>query len=382
MKNLTFTFFVLTICFLVFPFSYTISQSDSTSIILVASDHVGKFYIIETVGGIEYLGEVIKDDGREVWVLDERLGLVMLPKYSISEMILLDLEIDMVGANFIPTGVFTTRYVFTTNAFPIEKGKHYAMINLFGPEAHFAVNDKLNIGVMTTWIASPISFVTKYSFSKDEVPIKVSVGGIIGNSGYLDLFKTNGGIGFVTLTKGTRQNNISLSLGYGFLSNSYTGPHLEAGTYALTLDYVPSNNYSNTLYSITSDQYPGAILNDNATISGPILSLAFTVKIGRNSSLVFDSMLGKFSQSNTNSTVSNLSAPSQNQVTNLYEWDVIVERDDYDNTYKAAVFMPGVRIQRSESKAFQFAIAGVTFSENGSLEAFPIPMVTLFRGFN
>jgi len=93
-------------------------------------------------------------------------------------------------------------------------------------------------------------------------------------------------------------------------------------------------------------------------------------------------MFGKFSQSNTNSTVSNLSAPSQNQVTNLYEWDVIVERDDYDNTYKAAVFMPGVRIQRSESKAFQFAIAGVTFSENGSLEAFPIPMVTLFRGFN
>ena len=381
MKNLTSAFFVLTISFLVFPFSNSISQTDSTSTPSVVSDHVGNFYIIQTVDDIEYLGKVIKDDGREVWVVDERLGLVVLPKHSISEMIRLDVDTDLIVKNYVPEGAFTTRNIFTANAFPIKKGKHYAMFNLFGPEAHFAVNDKFNLGVMSTWIASPISLVTKYSFSEEEAPIKVALGGLLGNSGYLDLFATSGGIGFITFTTGTRQNNVSLSLGYGFMSNSID--YLEAGEYTI-IDYgtyYPNYNWEQTIINYNDVD----LTTGKQIVSGPILSLAFSLKIGRNSSIVFDSMFGSFSQTSSPRT----------EVTNTSEGTVVPNMNGYysynltvgtsavvDDKYKAALFMPGVRIQRSDSKAFQFAIAGIAFTENGELNAFPIPMVTWFRGFN
>jgi hypothetical protein len=96
-------------------------------------------------------------------------------------------------------------------------------------------------------------------------------------------------------------------------------------------------------------------------------------------------MFGSFSQTSSPRT----------EVTNTSEGTVVPNMNGYysynltvgtsavvDDKYKAALFMPGVRIQRSDSKAFQFAIAGIAFTDDGDLTAFPIPMVTWFRGFN
>ena len=381
MKNLSSILFALLLVVFTLPQLSVNAQKEISTTDDFLSEHIGYFYIIQTVDRIEYLGKVIQDDGREVWIVDELLGLVVLQKNTITEMIRLDINTDAsIDENYVPKGAFTTRNIFTANSFPIEKGKHYAMFNLFGPEAHFAVNDKFNFGVMSTWIGSPISLVTKYSFSEEEAPVKVSLGGLLGNSGYLDLFATSGGIGFITFTTGTRQNNVSLSLGYGFMSNSID--YLEAGEYTI-IDYGTYYPYYNWEQDIMNHNDVD-LTTGKQIVSGPLLSLAFALKIGRNSSIVFDSMFGSFSQTSSPRTevtdVSEGTLVSTNP--EQFSYDLTVETSAFEvDEYKAALFMPGVRIQRSDSKAFQFSIAGLAFTENGDLTAFPIPMVTWFRGF-
>ena len=37
------------------------------------------------------------------------------------------------------------------------------MINLYGPEVHFAVHKDFSVGVMSTWIGSPLALALKYT---------------------------------------------------------------------------------------------------------------------------------------------------------------------------------------------------------------------------
>ena len=43
--------------------------------------------------------------------------------------------------------------------------------------------------------------------------------------------------------------------------------------------------------------------------------------------------------------------------------------------------MPGFRVERTEKKAFQFNLAGVSFQSEGERYSFPFPMCTWFYSF-
>ena len=90
------------------------------------------------------------------------------------------------------------------------------MIQLYGPEVHFSVSDKLSLGIMASWIASPIALASKLClYSKNN--IHISLGNILGNSGYIEQGKVFGGLHWLTITKGDRMKNISFSAGYGYI---------------------------------------------------------------------------------------------------------------------------------------------------------------------
>ena len=95
------------------------------------------------------------------------------------------------------------------------------MIGLQGPEVHFAMSDKLSLGVMATWIASPLALAAKYSF--DAAPgakTHFAAGTIVATSGYLLNAQGAAGLHWLTATRGDRSANVSLSLGYAY---AYTG---------------------------------------------------------------------------------------------------------------------------------------------------------------
>lgn len=314
----------LLILILILISSFSFGQvSDSTAI--------SKKSVVTLYSGEQIIGKIISDDGREILIISEKIGKIYISKSNIKEINELDGVVKMMeGGDYILEGPFTTRYSFTANALPIKKNVNYAMINLFGPEIHFAVSNKLSLGIMSTWLGSPLALVGKYTFnsSKNE-KLNFALGGMFGSSGYFNQAQGYGGLGWGIITYGNRIDNISLSAGYGFLGNNDSGL--------------------------------------NPFTGGPLVSIAGITKIGKKTSLIFDSMLS-FTQRNTTKMI---------QETDINGYTIYTYKEVKENVV-AFFLMPGFRFQSTESKAFQVSLAGVILQRGTNTITFPMPMCSWF----
>lgn len=333
--------------------------------------------VITMNDGVVRIGVVINDDGREILFMDNKIGKIFLTKEKIQSMVPYSQSDESLGQGSDeftgPEGPFTTRYYFTTNALPIKKGENYAMIHLYGPEVHFAVSERLSIGVMTTWIASPFVVVGKYSIPTKNEKINLGIGTMMGSSGYLNTFKGWGGMHWGMLTIGDRLKNFTISAGYSYAK---TGP-------------MPSNSY------VTPGTYPAKITSSgeayydwniprteraNVLIGAAVIGIAGIVRVGKKASFIFDSMFFIPTGEKKGSTSVNNSSP-YNPITNTSAPmnTVVTETNSIRNPL--GFLMPGMRFQKKPSRAFQVALAGVLASDKNELIAFPIPMVSWFFKF-
>lgn len=315
--------------------------------------------------GHEYVGEILSDDGREVLLNTTALGNIYIPKSDIRSIVKIH-DIEAVKNNeYYSSGPFTTRYAFTTNALPVKKFENYALINLYGPEVHFAVSDHLNIGLMSTWIASPFVFAAKYSFKTSNENINLSVGTLLGTSGYLYNFRGYGGLHFANVTFGDAKTNLTFSGGYGHLNISIANYYIE-GTYTTDTDYL-------------NDSFD---FDENQPLRGPIFSVAGIVKVGAKASFVFDSMLGVTNtmQSNVTTLTIRESAYDENYnyIPGEYRHTVVNKKSNMI----ALFIMPGMRFQTKNKTAFQISLTGVSaYSKKIGWRSTPLPMVTWFYSF-
>ncbi len=328
MKTIKFSTLVLFLLFIGITSAQTnTSDSIKSSVQSVITKH----------DGTEYVGTIISDDGRELLITTKALGKIYIPKSEVKSIVK---EVDtksIVYGEYQSAGPFTTRYAFTNNALPIKKGENYAMVNLYGPEVHFAVSDHLNVGIMSTWLASPLVLALKYSFKTEESKVNYSLGTMIGTSGYLNNWEGYYGLHWGSLTLGDRKNNVTCSAGYTYLQSGGT-------------NYNPQLN-----------------LNEPTKLThGPILSMAGIIKVGAKASFVFDSMISYLNHEST--TVS---------------YDHITSQATYTSAQHAtALFiMPGMRFQSTDKKAFQISLAGVTVFSKNDKTSFPFPMCTWFYKF-
>lgn len=318
-----------------------------------------KQFVITKNDGIEYIGNILSDDGREILIETQLLGKVYIIKSEIKSIVPVSSKKDIMFGEYNSSGPFTTRYAFTTNSLPIRKGENYSMVNLYGPEVHFAISDNLNIGVMSTWIASPLVLAIKYSFGKKDSKINFSAGSLLGTTGYLNNFKGYGGLHWFSMTFGDRKNNMSISAGYAYFKSGNTIDLPEPGVYQNKSPYYTSNQKPLT--------------------NGPIVSVAGICKVGAKVSFVFDSMLGFFKQESTDTQYKEILPSSYNG--SIYiepKYEYTVTKTNYLTT--ALFVMPGMRFQHSEKKAFQICLAGVSvFGKSNT--SFPFPMCSWFRKF-
>lgn len=350
MKNLL---LILAICNALFALPESTSAQNH-------SDNGKPLYIIIKLNGVEYIGYLLSDDGREVLIDTEKLGKVYIPKADIKEMRPLNQEKELVDNQFKPNNPFTTRYSFTTNALPVNKGENYYMINLYGPEFHFAVSNRLNIGVMSTWLGSPIGVAVKYTIPTQNEKVNYSVGSILATSGYIMNFSRFGGLHFANVTFGDRDKNLTFAGGI---------LHWQGGTTTLSLPGT---------YSLATYNYPQETFQNPALV-GPMFSVAGMVRIGKRTSFVFDSMLGMFQRDiKTNQTRYVYGTSNFNSSTIITR--VIEKRETV-----AFFLMPGMRVNRTENSAFQFSLAGVSVKQtiNGQSDAysFPMPLCSWFYTF-
>ncbi len=299
----------------------------SSSQFTIAQDNIAddkkKLVLIKKSNGAEYMGEILSDDGREILILTKNIGKIYIKKsnvISITETNEIEkTDIDE-NEEFRAEGPFTTRYYFTNNALPIKKGENYALINLFGPEVHFSVSDKLSFGIIASWIGSPITLVSKLSiFSKNNVHF--SIGNIIGSSGYIAQGQIFGGLHWGTLSVGDRMKNISFSAGHGYF-----------------------NDNSNTFDTPSQDAL--------------FLGLGGIAPVGKKASFILDVML----ISNTKDNPYYDQSPSR-------PWNSSrINTEDPTITNTTLILMPGMRFYKSYDKALQISLAGVFFKDNSRID--------------
>jgi hypothetical protein len=318
--------------------------------------------------GNEYIGTIEKDDGREIYLMTINMGGIFLLKTEIRSIKPITSDKQIVEGEFRNTGPFTTRYAFTTNALSINKGENYTMLNLYGPEMHMAVSNRLSVGIMSTWIGSPLILALKYTIPTKNPNVNFSLGNLTATSGYLQSFRGFGNLAFGNVTFGNRLNNITFAGGY-FM---YRGGGLE--------------NY-NQAFSVVTDQY-GFDYNENKglpkPVHGPMFSIGGIARIGAKASFVFDSMLGFFEHEYGEFSTTTLSEPvySPNDPWLLITPGQYQHQVTMKKTNSSVLFvMPGMRFQRDERKAFQFNLAGIMVSDSGDSFSAPFPMCTWFYRF-
>ena len=318
-------------------------------------------YVIKKSNGAEYIGKIISDDGREVLIATKELGNIYIPKADIISIKVVDTEKEMVNNEYRGKGVFTTRYQFSTNAFPIEKDENYAMINLYGPEVHFALNKRISIGLMASWIASPLVLAVKYTIPTSNEKINFGFGTLLGTTGYLNQAKGFGGLHWGMVTLGDRAKNVTLSLGYSYFKPGLPGydTFYQPGTYS------EQSYYSNIIEEVN---WP--------LVLAPVFGVASIAPVGKKASFILDAMfiLGKTSGEQEQDIT------SYNDTQGQPIYYVVSELRSVTYPQINFVFMPGMRFQKSETKAFQISLAGI-IGYADDLYSFPVPMCSWFYKF-
>jgi hypothetical protein len=338
-------------------------------------------YLIIRNNGIEYVGQILSDDGRELLILTQQLGKIYIPKSEVKSVTLVDEQTDFKAGEYLGTGVFTTRYQFTTNAFPIKKGENYALINLYGPEVHFGIMPNLSVGIMATWIASPIALALKYTIPTQNPLLNFGVGTIMASTGYLNQAKGYGGLHWGMATYGTRRSNATLSLGYGYFNSGFSFNnqdfYYQPGTYAAVFN---QGAYSFPIPEMLTYE------NEIGNFKSPIIGISGIAAVSKKASFIWDVMIigGNKRKVFDGQQVDYFYDPNTGQPSSVVYNDPFI---DVKSTNM--VFMPGMRFQKDENKAFQVTLAGIigkrevitSTQTTTNRYSFPVPMLSWFYKF-
>ncbi len=191
------------------------AQSDSTS----SEVKDTSTYIVITNDGGEFIGKIESDDGRELKLMTINKGAVIIPKYAVKSMTKANLD-NMRGGEYFSENPHASRYFYTPTGYGIKKGEGYVQ-TIWGVyyQLQYGITDNFSLGVSTTFIGTPITLTPKYSFEINP-KLHIAVGAQIGIETYTTV---NGnpillGIGYTSLTAGSKEDNLSIGLGYAQIS--------------------------------------------------------------------------------------------------------------------------------------------------------------------
>lgn len=199
---------VFTLLALVCVTSYASAQSDST-----AKDT--STYIVLTNDGGEFIGKIESDDGRELKLLTINKGVVIVPKYAIKSMEKANSD-NVRGGEYFFENPHASRYFYTPTGYGIKKGTGYVQ-TIWGMyyQLQYGITDNFSMGVSTSIVGTPITLTPKYSFEINP-KLHLAIGAQIGTETYTAVMGEPVllGIGYASLTTGSKEDNVTFGLGY------------------------------------------------------------------------------------------------------------------------------------------------------------------------
>ena len=254
---------------------------------------------------------------------------------------------------------------------------------------------------MATWIASPLALASKYCFNS-KGKTHIAIGTILGSSGYIEQGRVMGGLHWLTLTRGDRLSNFSISAGYGYfydnanLFRNYLGSKFTWQTNNPSQPYYVDGYASNAISDSVYGSYNYYTYNNNNNNyylnekfqDALFIGIGGITPIGKKASFIFDALIVLNRKSNLEYSPYNVNVRYENYNNGnpiiLTETFTIGEGEIVENggITSTIIFMPSMRFNQSYEKAFQIALAGVINIDNsGDATSFPVPMVSWLRKF-
>ncbi|MFM7748533.1 MAG: hypothetical protein ACKO7X_11515 [Bacteroidota bacterium] len=131
-------------------------------------DSAKVYFAITKDNGQEIIARIIRQDARELELITKDGRTIIIPQHIVTEIKAVDERFVKEGVDYLGEDPYRSRYVITTNGLPIRKGQNYGQFTLLGPEAHFHLTDQFGVGVMTSWLGTPLIGTLKYSKSIND----------------------------------------------------------------------------------------------------------------------------------------------------------------------------------------------------------------------
>lgn len=184
-----------------------------------------QLYVVKTIDDNEYIGSIVSQNAEVLVLKTEALGEISIQKKNIKSITPLK-KGRIVEGQYWFENPHSTRYFVQSNGYSLRQGEGYYQNTwvLFN-QVSYGVTDNIMIGggVLPLFLfagsPTPVWFTPKVSVPIVKDKFNAGVGAFVGTV----IGEEESGFGFLygTTTYGSRDQNISLGLGYGFAGGEW-----------------------------------------------------------------------------------------------------------------------------------------------------------------
>lgn len=207
-------------------------------------------YHIETNDGNYYQGKILSEDNRIIHFRTNNIGDISIQKTAVKERHIVETK-KMKNGKYWMENPQSTRYFFSPNAFGLKSGEGYyqnvwVLVNSFA----IGMSDYISVGggiVPLFFFAggpTPVWFTAKASIPVSKKNFGLGVG-VLGGTVILEE-ESSFGILYGITTIGSKDNNVSLGLGYGYAGGNWAKSPMVNLNFMLRTGakgYIISENY-------------------------------------------------------------------------------------------------------------------------------------------
>ena len=321
----------------------TASAAESASFSL-SEKFQGQFVKITLNDGTLKFGQLLDADELNILVDLVGLGPTSIPKYLVLELTQEVMEVDESGEVKNLVSSQATRYFFAPSAMQLKDGEGYFQSNIALNSVSYGLSDKFTTGAMIGFLGGGLTAKAGW-----KVGEKTSVSlGVLDAADFFGELEKPLALGFINVTRGDNNKNITLNLGCTNRAFGDVGP-----TYYSPGDAINSQYYSS---EFQYERFPRAVM---LNVSG-MAPLTDRIWLITENYVVTQNWFGKVVETPTNGPVRDY----------RYEDHIFTGDDVWSDEAPLGVLSLGVRsYSRRSGWLWDYGLAAVIVDGEG----FPVP---------
>jgi len=182
-------------------------------------------YRIETLSGNEFIGTILNEDSVRIQIKTLELGEISIPRSEIKQVLKIDKQ-QIKNGKYWFENPQSSRYYWAPNGYGLKAGEgYYQNTWVFYNQVSVGVTNSFSVGIgmiplfLFAGTSTPVWIVPKFSIPVVKDKLNIGVGAlaatVLGEEGI------SFGIVYGVSTFGSRDNNMSFGLGYGYAGGDW-----------------------------------------------------------------------------------------------------------------------------------------------------------------